>query len=55
MTILHKSRRLSHIDKLGYQPKRPGSNPTGLNRCPIIGDPLKWLERSNDELKGKEK
>ena len=50
-----RSYKPAKIDKRGKPPAKAGGVPPNLDRCPIIGDPLKWLERSNEELKGKEK
>lgn len=51
MTPLRKSTHSNRIVKDGYQPARPGSSKPNQERCPIIGDPLKWLEDYNKQCK----
>jgi hypothetical protein len=51
MTPLHKSRRLESIDKLGKKPPiRPGNTPPD-KRCPLLGEPLEWLKKSNIKVR----
>lgn len=54
MTPLRKSGKTYRIDKNGYIPHRAGSSPPKLERCPIIGEPLKWLEEYNKQFKTNE-
>jgi hypothetical protein len=54
MTPLRKSGKTYRIDKYGYQAANPGSSKPKAERCPIIGDPLKWLEEYNKQFKTEE-
>ncbi len=49
-----RSYKPATIVRLGHKPPiRPGNTPPE-NRCPILGDPLGWLERYNEKIRREE-
>lgn len=54
MTPLRKSGKTYRIVRLGHKPPiRPGNTPPD-NRCPLLGEPLAWLERYNEKIRSEE-